>query len=82
MLEAVRVERVADDADAAVHHVGGRDDVAAGGRLGERLLDQGVQRLVVDDVAVADQPVLAVAGERVQRHVADHADVREGGLHG
>ena len=38
------------------------------------LLAQGLQRFVVDHVAVAHQPVLAVAGVRVQGHVADHAD--------
>ena len=39
-MEAFGVERGADRADAAVHHVGGRDDVGAGARLVERLLDQ------------------------------------------
>src|SRR3546814_12379752 len=33
-----------------------------------------------DHVAVADEPVLTVAGEGVERHVAEHADMREGGL--
>ena len=31
-------------------------------------------RLVVDDLAVLDQPVVAVAGEGIERHVAEHAD--------
>jgi hypothetical protein len=37
-----------DRADAAVHHVGGRDDVAAGFRLAQRLLHQHRDGLVVD----------------------------------
>ena len=42
----------ADGADAAVHHVGGRDDVAAGLGLHQRLAHQHLDGLVVDDVAV------------------------------
>ena len=46
------VERLADRADASVHHVAGRDDVGAGLRLrdggaGEQL----ERRVVVDDTA-------------------------------
>ena len=43
----LRVERVADRADAAVHHVGRRDHVAAGLGLDERLAAQELDRLVV-----------------------------------
>ena len=39
----------ADGADAAVHHVGGRDDVAAGLGLHQRLPHQHRERLVVED---------------------------------
>ena len=70
------VERRADSADAAVHHVGRRDDVAAGLRLDQRLLDQHRDRLVVEDVAVAQQAVVAVAGVGIERDVAEDADVR------
>ena len=72
-LEAGLVQRAADGADAAVHHVRGRDHVAAGLGLHQRLAAEHVDRLVVDHVAVADQPVVAVAGVGVERHVADHA---------
>ena len=66
---------VADRADAAVHHVGGRDDVAAGLGLHQRLPHQHRDRLVVEDVAVAHQAVMAVAGVGIERHVAEHADL-------
>ena len=73
--EAGGVEARADRADAAVHHVGGRDDVAAGLGLHQRLLDQHRDRLVVEDDAVAQQAVMAVAGVGIERHVAQHADL-------
>ena len=66
----------ADRADPPVHHVGGRDDVAAGLGLDDRLPLQDLDGLVVRDVAVADHAVMAVRGERVERHVAQHAEIR------
>jgi hypothetical protein len=69
---------LADRADAAVHHVAGRDDVDAGLGLHQRLLRQHGHGLVVEDVAgVVEQAVLAVAGEGVQRHVGEQAQLGE-----
>ena len=55
----------------------GRDDVAAGLGLHDRLPLQDRDGLVVGDIAVADHPVMAVRGERVERHVAQHAEIGE-----
>ena len=66
---------LADDADAAVHHVGGREDVCAGFGLHERLLDEGRVGFVIQDDAVAHQAVVAVTGVGVERHVENDADV-------
>ena len=65
----------ADRADAPVHHVGRRDDVAAGLRFHQRLLHQHRDRLVVDDLVAAHQAVMAVAGVGIERDVAQDADV-------
>ena len=67
--EAVGLERGPDRADAAVHHVGRREDVAAGLGLNQRLMHQHLERPVVVDLAVDQEPVMAVAGVRVERHV-------------
>jgi hypothetical protein len=76
--QALRLQRAADGADAAVHHVAGRHDVHAGLGLHQRLLAQHGHGLVVEDVAgVVEQAVLAVAGEGVQRHVGQQAQVGE-----
>ena len=75
-LEAGFIQRPANGAHAPVHHVRGRDHVAAGLGLDQCLAAQNLHRLVIDDVAVAQQPVVAVAGVGVERHVADHADLR------
>ena len=69
------VEPGADRAHAPVHHVAGRDDVAAGLGLHDRLADQRLDRLVVQDLAVLHQPVVPERVERVEGHIADHADV-------
>ena len=50
-MRPARLERAADRADAAVHHVARRDDVDAGLGLHQRLLRQHRHGLVVDDVA-------------------------------
>ena len=80
--KAVGVERVADRADAAVHHVGRRDDVGAGRGLQHRRGRDLGHRLVIDDDAVAQDAVMAVAGEGVERGVGDDADLGHGRLDG
>ena len=78
---AGRVERAAQRADAAVHHVGRRDHVDARRGVAERLLDQRLDRLVVHHVAGrVDQAVLPVARVRIERDVGDHAELGEARL--
>ena len=45
-------------------------------RLDQRLLHQHRDRFVVEDLAVAQQPVMAVAGVGIERDVGEEADVR------
>ena len=80
--EAGGLERAANDADAAVHHVGRRQHVGAGFRLHERLLDERGVRLVVDDLVADEEAVMAVAGVGVERDVEDDTEVELGGLDG
>ena len=75
-------QRGADGADAPVHHVGRRDDVAAGLDLHQALLHQHLHRGVVMHIAVAQHAVMAVAGIGIERHIAQHADLRHRGLDG
>ncbi len=82
MVVAGFVEGVADGADAAVHHVRGRDDVAACRRLVERLLHQRGDALVVDHVAIPHDAVLTMGGERVEGDVPHDADLGNGFGHG
>ncbi len=77
------LQRFADRADAAVHHVAGRNDVRARSGLIERLANQHVDRRVVDDIArLVEQAVLSVCRIRVERHVGEQADLRHGVLDG
>ena len=69
-------------ADAPVHHVGRRDDVATGRHLHQALLHQDIDRRVIVHIAVAQYAVMAVAGIGIQRHVAQYADFRDGRLDG
>ena len=57
--------------------VGGRDDVGAGIGLGNRRPHQLVHGLVIDDLAIPENAVMAMAGEGVERHIGDHPDVRD-----
>ena len=80
--EARRLERGADRADAPIHHVGRREDVATGLRLHQRLRDQHLDGAVVVDLAGDHEPVMAVARIGVERHVADDAEIGHGLLDG
>ena len=72
-----RLQRLADGADAAVHHVRRSDDVGAGRGLDQRLLGEHRDGVVVDDIALdVDQPVMAVRGVGIERDVGQHADFR------
>ncbi len=73
--EALGVERGADRADAAVHHVARRDDVRAGARLADgRAREQLERRVVVDRLAVQHAAV-PVARVLAQAEVGDHEQV-------
>ena len=74
------VERHADRTDASVHHVRGRDDIAARIGLHQGLPGQDLDGLVVQDHAVLQQSVMAVAGERIERDIAQDADLGHGFL--
>ena len=74
------LERAADHADAAVHHVGGAEDVAAGLGLDERHLLEREQGLVVLHDAAADEAVVAVGVVGVEGDVEQDADLGDRGL--
>ncbi len=76
------VERLADGADAAVHHVGGGDHVRTRFRLKHGGAGNDRHTLVVHDDAVAEDSIVAVIGKRVERRVGDDADLRHGRLDG
>ena len=78
ILVARLVERGADGGDTAVHHVGRRDDIAAGVCLAHGLAAERLNCLVIHDLAIAQDAVMAVVGERVERDIADDAEVRAG----
>ncbi|RMQ92809.1 hypothetical protein ALP97_05210 [Pseudomonas salomonii] len=64
--------------DAAVHHVRRRHHLGACRRMGQGLLDQRIDSDVVLNITVfVENAILAVGGERVQRHVGDHTQFRE-----
>ncbi len=81
--EAILFQRGTDGADAAIHHVGRRDDIDPGLGVREGLLDQDLGGDVVQHIAfVIDDAVLTVGGERIERHVGDDPQLREAGLEG
>ena len=71
LAEAGVIEHVADAADAAVHHVGRRDDVGAGGGVRERGARQLLDRRVVDDLLAVEDAAVAVRGVLAQADVGD-----------
>ena len=75
LLEAALVERLPDGGDAAVHHVGRRDEVGAGDGVRERGLHEVRDRDVVDDLLAVDDAAVAVRGVLAQADVGDHDQV-------
>ena len=86
MDEAGPIQLSTDTPDATIHHVRWRHHIRTGLRVTQRLLGQGLERLVVHDVAsrVAgiDKTVLTMAGVGVKRHVGDHPQLRKARLQG
>src|SRR5260370_3397073 len=56
------VEFFADGGDAAVHHVGGRNDIGAGASMRQRLVGEDGDSRVIGNVAVLDYTAVAVVG--------------------
>jgi hypothetical protein len=74
VFESRTIERAADGADSPIHHVGRGDHIAASLGLHKRLPAEHCDRFIVDDVAVAKEPVMAVAGIGVECDVTDDAN--------
>ncbi len=68
---AALVERLADGADAAVHHVRRRDDVGAGGGVRDGRSHELLDRRIVGDLVVDDDAAVAVVGVLAQADVGD-----------
>ena len=65
------VQSFANDADAAVHHVGGSDDVGTGARVRDGLLGKDFERGIVGHFAVFDDAAMAVVGVFAQANIGD-----------
>ena len=82
LIESGFIQGSANRANTSIHHVGWGNDVSAGAGLDKGLLDQDGDGFVVEDIAVlVEQPVMAVAGEGIERDIASYADFRCCGLH-
>ena len=77
MFEPALVEGVADRGDAAIHHVGGRDDVGPGGRVRNRRPHELLDGRIVGDLIVDEDPAVAVIGVFAQADVGDDQHLRQ-----
>ena len=73
----MRIEVFTDGGDAAVHHVGRRDDVGTGLGLRRRDFLQELQRLVVIDIMAFEMAAMAVRRVLAEADVADDHEVRD-----
>ena len=80
VLEPALVERLADRADAAVHHVRRRDDVGAGGGVRDGRAHELLDRRIVGDLVVDDDAAVAVVGVLAEADVGDDQHVRRRAL--
>ena len=76
------VECLADGGDAAVHHVGRRDDVSAGLSLRDGDLLQEFERLVVVDVMALEMATVAMRRVLAEADIADNHELWHRGLDG
>ena len=77
VVEATLVERLADCADAAVHHVGWRDDVGTCGGVRDGGANKLIHRRIVHDLIVPDDAAVAMVGVFAQTDVGHHEDARQ-----
>jgi hypothetical protein len=75
---ALLVELAPDGPHATVHHVAGGDRVGACRRVGDRGLAQQLEGHVVVNLAVADNPAVAVRGVLAEADIGDHDDLGVG----
>ena len=68
------IQGFADRADATIHHVRGRDDVAPGVGLIDCLPTECFHAFVIDYITAEDKPVLAVSRIWIERDVSDQSD--------
>src|SRR6202035_2624397 len=78
----VGVEFGADGGYAAVHHVGGRDDVGPGAGMREGLLGEDFKRGVVGDFSVFDDAAVAVIGVFAEADVGNDQEIEFGAADG
>ena len=78
--EAIAVERLADGVDAAIHHVGRRDEIGAGVRVRERGLGDELQRAIVVDLAIDHDAAVSVGGVLAETDVGNDDEIRIGVL--
>ena len=69
-------QELADRADAAVHHVAGRDGVGAGLDVADGGPREQLERLVVRDLAVPDHAAMPVRRVLAEAHVGDEDELR------
>ena len=69
------LKRIADRADAAIHHVAWCNNVRPGRCLIERLRDEHIRCRVVQHITAAvDQPVMAMRGIGIERDISQNTD--------
>jgi len=67
---------ITDSANAAVHHIGRRDNIRARLSLNKRLFHQNIQGAIIGDIAIiVDQAVLTVACIGIKRHVGQNTNI-------
>ena len=78
MREPGHIERLADGSDPPIHHIGRGNDVAPGLGLHDGLPAQYLDGFVIRHIAVTDDAVMPMRGERVERDIAQHAQPGHG----
>jgi len=80
---AAALQGFANGANPPIHHVRRCHHIGAGVGMGKRLIDQRLNGDVIENIpVVVDDAVLAMGGERVQRHVRNHTQFRTGCFQG
>ena len=70
------IQSCPNSTNAAIHHIGWRDNIRAALGIIDGLFDQDIQGGIIINTPIADQTVMTMCGKWIKRNINNNAHVR------